>query len=292
MGRGHRQAFSTELLTFARLYYVSYGLMTLCDSSAKDDESRELGYQVERFFSISEEAAAIARADDPTNKKTMTVTGNPRVDYINESAPSWPIESGNDFRIIWSAHHTIFTGWNDFGAFLTTYASMLEYATAHPDVDILFSMHPGLHGALERLSREDPEEHGRVGRFFEDWERLANTGVLENGGYIPAMKAADLCITDGLSLLIEYQLTRKPLIYIERPDHTPFSEAGSRVMAGAHFVDSDDMDGVWALVERFRAGEPDSKLAAQQRTIAFLNAEQSAADNIVEIIKSDSYAPH
>lgn len=279
--------YSTDNLMFARLYYIPYGVMPLSDSSFGEDKGQDIEYESERMFVINEEVADLYRKNDPSNKKTLTVSGNPRIDYIKEAKPSWPIVSKNKFKIIWSAHHSIFTGWSDFGAFLTTYQPMLDYAKGHPDIDILFSMHPGLKGAFERLSRKNPKEYRDVERFMSEWDSLPNTGVLRDGGYIPAMKASSMCITDGLSLLVEYQLTKKPLVYIERQGHTPFSSSGKKVMKGAHSVDSGDMEGVWRYVEEFKSGVPDSRLSYQKETIKFLSAHKSAADNIVRIVKGD-----
>ena len=57
-------------------------------------------------------------------------------------------------------------------------------------------------------------------------------------------------------------------------------------MRGARLVDSDDM-GVRARREVPRRREDGKRADPQRRTIAFLNAEQSAADT--EVITSDSY---
>jgi CDP-glycerol glycerophosphotransferase (TagB/SpsB family) len=43
---------------------------------------------------------------------------------------------------------------------------------------------------------------------------------------VSVLAAADLLITDGLSVLVEYQLLERPIVFFEREGHRAFNEIG------------------------------------------------------------------
>jgi hypothetical protein len=281
-------AFSVENLRFARLYNISYGMMPLLDNpdSGKKISTNFLN-NIECTFVVNEVVKQEYKTLDAIGARRVLTTGHPRVDEILDTEPEWPLNTRNTFRVIWSPHHSIFQGWSDFGTFLTTCEPMLALATDIADADFLLSIHPGLIGAFERLERNDSEAHKKVLNFFAEWKRLPNTGVLWHGGYIPAMKASDLLITDGISLLSEYQFVNKPILFLEREGHAAFNNLGKKMSSGWNTVASTDMDKLKEMTLYFKAGGVDSHSAAQIENVAFLTQHRNAAENILRVIKHD-----
>lgn len=282
------EAFSVKNLRFARLYSVSYAVMPLTDHSFGSADDNYYRRSVEHVFVLNDEVKQLYNMADE-NRLSVVATGHPRVDEIIRTMPSWPMVTKNKFRVIWSAHHSIFEGWNDFGTFLSTYKIMLKLAKEYEDIDFLFSLHPGLIGSFERLAREDAKEKEKVDRFLADWNDLSNTHTLQHGGYVGPMKASDLLITDGISLLLEYQLVEKPIIFIERDGHSEFNRFGERIKEGTNILNSKNIDKLQDMVLYYKNGGVDKRKSYQKRNVSFLTEKTNASQNIVESIKKDFY---
>jgi hypothetical protein len=279
-------AFSMENIRFARLYSVPYAIMPLLDNSSKKFLTNSF-HNLECTFVINEAVKQEYETYDAVGARKVVVTGHPRVDEILIAEPDWPLHTHNTFRVLWSPHHSIFQGWNDFGTFLTTCEPMLAFAADSADTDFLLSIHPGLIGSFERLEKNSPGEYIKVRNFFTEWDRLPNTGTLWHGGYMTAMKASDLLITDGISLLTEYQFVNKPILFIEREGHAAFNSLGRKMSSGWNTVASTDMDALREMALYFKAGGIDGHAKAQIENVTFLTQHRNAAENILRTIKQD-----
>ncbi len=275
-------AFSASQLSFARLYYVSYGIAPIAQHGLKLEVS-PLQRRCRKIFVANESVKELLPASLP-----VAVTGHPRVAYLQRAKPSWPLDTGNQFKIIWSAHHAIETGWNDFGVFWQVHGKMLALAQCYPEVDFLFSPHPALITRLNGLSGTKKDEFNE---FKERWDALPNTGVLENGNYAGPFKASDLLIVDGLSFLLEYQLNQKPVLFFERPDHSPFNTFGEKVKQGVHPVSADNPDELRHWVSYFLSGRKDPLVGFQQSLVNALTPRKDASAAILQIIAEDMAYP-
>ena len=95
----------------------------------------------------------------------------------------------------------------------------------------------------------------------------------------------DVCVSDGISMLVEFQIANKPVIHVAREGHRPFNELGRVAQRGFHTV-STTVE-ARAIVDRFAAGEPDPLADAQERVVAELFGEHDAAREIVDYIRDN-----
>ena len=177
---------------------------------------------------IKQEMDNLANA---TNVETV-VTGHPKVFELLNAAPSWPLYTQNKVKVIWSAHHSIGTGWSDFGVFDKVFEEFLKLAKKRKDWDILFSPHPALIHRLENLKQSELKE--KVNDFFCQWNRLDNTSIISMGEYLGPFQSSSILIVDGLSFLIEFQLLNKPIIQLTREGSSSYTKFGERVERGVH----------------------------------------------------------
>jgi hypothetical protein len=115
---------------------------------------------------------------------------------------------------------------------------------------------------------------------------LPNTEVFtggETGTYGHLLASSDVCVTDGLSMLVEFQVTNKPLIHVAREGHRPFNEIGDVVSQGFHSVSTTRE--AQALVERFAGGETDPLAATQREVVHRLFGGHDAAQEIIDHIR-------
>jgi hypothetical protein len=73
---------------------------------------------------------------------------------------------------------------------------------------------------------------GGLAAWLDAWNSLPNTDIDSDGNVAQLFAATDLLVTDGISFLGEYPLaTGKPAIFIENPNHWPWSPMGELVAA-------------------------------------------------------------
>ena len=133
--------------------------------------------------------------------------GRPPADSTASTGPCTGTADGvalRPGRIVWSAHHTIGRGWTDFGAFHLMRDDMLAWAERCADVQFVFMPHPALLPFPD--SEASPVSRAEFDAWMRGWTALPNTGVLSEADYGPTLAASDLMVTDGLSMLVEYQI--------------------------------------------------------------------------------------
>lgn len=276
-------AFQPRYLSFTNLYYLSYevGVMPLQGFDYRYSEYEKLCAKV--FLASREIKEEMDKLPNAAGVKSV-VTGHPKVTRLLSSKPSWPIKTQNKVRIIWSAHHSIGCGWNDYGVFDKVFEDFLNLAKKRKDWDFLFSPHPALLHRIENL--KDLELKKRIELFACEWKRLDNTSTIEMGEYFGPFQGSSILIIDGVSLMIEYQLLGKPVIQLVRSDSSDYTEFGKRVCRGVHQLPYSKVNELEKKISGLLKTQ-DPLLSEQLRLREELTREGEPARRIVEEIKKD-----
>lgn len=250
--------FTTENLRFAKLYYIPYEIMNFLGGVDSNINNSYFHQSCELVFSANEYSKK--QDEKYSTLKNHIVTGHPKVDVFTSSNPVWPIHNSKNYKVIWGAHHSIFEGWSNFGMFLSIYQSVLNFAKQNKDIDFVFSPHP----ALVTIMKNMPDDNIRnnFNNFITEWESLSNTSYCIFSTYSSMFKAADLLLIDGISWLLEFQLEKKPIIFLEREDHLPFDINGEKIRDGLNSVNN--IDQALELLLEFRNGKVDTKIKNQK----------------------------
>lgn len=284
---------STERLSFARTCLVPYETMNIVanvpdgrmSNTAVDSEYHRTAWLV---FCANESMLEMAVRDGARDGAQFRVVGHPKADHLRAATPSWPIpartvDGDRPGRVVWSAHHTIAQGWTDFGAFHLMCADMLAWAGNSSTTEFAFMPHPALlpfpDSDISPITRADFDA------WMQAWAELPNTAVLSEVDYGPTLAASDVMVTDGLSMLVEYQLFGKPLIFFERDGHRPFNSIGEQVLGGAHTVHT--VADARALAGRFLSGEPDPLLDQQRAITRRLLGEGDTVGRILAVLRRE-----
>lgn len=283
------EAFSTASLAWTRLILIPYETMNPTRNvpwdyppvdSALDQHWHRAAWLV---FCANEEVRRLAEERTLTGGRQFRVVGHPKADALRRTPPRWPLtEDSGHGRILWSAHHSILTGWNDFGTFPQVMEAMLTWAREEPTTDFVFTHHPYLPGTMRRPER--PLSSAEFDRWLDRWTELPNT-FYWRGAYAPVLAAADVVVTDGPSMITEAQVLAKPTVFIERAGHIEFNELGERIVTGVHRVG--DVSGARDVTTRlFADGDP---LSIQQtENSRRLFGEPGAAQRIVDTIRDEA----
>lgn len=283
-------AFAADELRFAKLCYVPYFVgapieMQALGNSGDIEVDSPLHRAAWKIFYPTEDQKSRFEKYAARRGDNVEIVGHPKVKRLarlGAEKPHWPIGDllPRRFRLIWAPHHSIDKNWLNFGMFPAVYKDMLEWAKTDSGIDIVLHPHPA---ALARIMEgKDGVSREECEAFLQEWDSLPNTARWAAGNYAGLMQASDCMLTDGLSFLAEYQFFTKPVIFLERPDHLPFSEAGKRIVKGVHAVEN--VRQARELAHKFAAGYVDTKAAEQRDNTAWLAGDKLAAGTAAERI--------
>ncbi|GAB2027637.1 hypothetical protein [Lactovum odontotermitis] len=236
-----QEHYSSRYLTFTKMVIIDYALGSPINPPAinsefpfptVDDQAQRLAWKV--FHSYIPEIDQLLTGNNLPNLRNQINIGSPKVNTILTAEVKWFRKTKNK-KIFWFAHHTIGNDWTNFGLFPLIYKKLLTFAMENQDIDIVFSEHPSFRQRLVGGDLTITSEEFNA--WLEEWNKLDNTFELSGEpDYIRYMKGSDVIVTDGISSLIEGQIMLKPILYLERNDHTDFNSLGKEICDGWHSV--------------------------------------------------------
>ena len=183
-------------------------------------------------------------------------------------------------RVLWAPHHSYSPHWLNFGNFARVHEEMLAWAAAHDEFEVVLRAHPFMFGTL--VDRGVMTK-AALDDWLARWSALPNARVEVGESAAESFAAADYLVTDGISFLAEWPLAKGvPGIFMENPEHWPFTEIGSLAAAANVVVrEVSELDGLLSAM-------PDrSAEIGALRAAAMPNAGQTAA-RIVEAVAADA----
>jgi hypothetical protein len=160
---------------------------------------------------------------------------------------------------------------------------MLAWARQRDDEEFVFMPHPALLPFPD--SEGSPISRADFDAWMSAWAALPHCSVLSETDYAPTLAASDLMVTDGLSMLVEYQLLTKPVIFFERPGHRPFNVIGEQVVRGVHTVHT--VDAARRLADKFLGGEPDPLRHRQRDNVRDLFGVGNSVERILTTLREE-----
>lgn len=105
--------------------------------------------------------------------------------------------------------------------------------------------------------------------------------MLPNGNLAELYSRTSCLFTDGIGALLEYQVTGRPIIFLESSDHVPFNPVGDRVIEGVYR--SEEINVCLDLINHFGNGGS-HKLANVQSEIIDELSNGKAAEMVLDVI--------
>ncbi len=219
------------------------------------------------------------------------LSGFPKFDDIpageGQESPAWPgPRREGALRVLWTPRWTLDARLGGT-SFFRYREEMIRWAEESPDVDLVFRPHPL---ALETYVREGwmtPEERDACLARYEACPRAA---VDRRRTYFDTFWSSDLLITDVSSMLMDYMLTGRPILYCPTPSGKSMSDdpafAIRPLLEGMYVVRS--MAEIRETAERLRRGE-DPKRAARERLASEMRRDGHIGRDIVTLLKQDYF---
>jgi len=139
------------------------------------------------------------------------ITGCPRFDnlekYKNIESPLWKLPKGSAMRIIWTPRWTTNENTCHFFVYKDKF---VHYCKKNADVDFVFRPHPQ---AKLNYSAEEHFSEAEFEKYELQYKNSNNMNIDYNADFLPLFYSADVLISDYSSVIPEFFLTGKPIIY-------------------------------------------------------------------------------
>lgn len=221
--------------------------------------------------------------------ENLMVTGIPKMDYVvhlnhNRYAvpQSWKPKVQGRTVILWNT-------WFDGNASsLDLLEKMLPWFASHQEYGLIWRPHP-MSKAVMKL--HDPEQYCKLEHMMNTVRTGSNLILDEEPEYGPAFICSHGQISDFSSMMVQYLLLDKPLLWIQIPGKTLQVETSEEQMVSNCWMEqAKDCEGVIAFLERIRQGEdPNRELRAEVRHKYLPLADGKAAERICENVWQSLY---
>lgn len=281
---------SKTVCLYTKLCYINYGMSFI--GGISHDESHPEGYLKNCYFTFSEYEEAreynINRAKENAihkHERVLTV-GYPKLDerikYYDVESSSWkqPKEK-NLKRVMWTPRWCTDEGNCTFFDYKD---KLPKYMESRSDVEFLFRPHPQAFSNF--LARGEMSEK-EITDYKEYFEKSDHMGIDPQIEYLPSFYSSDILISDESSIMPEYFLTGKPIIFTY--NQVNLNGFGTKI-AKEGFYWAKNYDELIKVLEMLLEGN-DPLYEKRQELIAseFYLPKEGAGEYIKKCLKNDYY---
>lgn len=278
---------SNRVAAYAKLCYVHYGMPFMNGYIA--EESFPVSFLKNTYYHFAEfeemRKFYVERVSDNAvhKKERVILTGYPKLDeakeYVGCESDNWK-NKGDErrFRIMWTPR------WNTEEGnctFFTFKDFIPDYVEADDRLELLYRPHP--QAELEFLSRGIMTKED-IDAYRNRFENSKAMSVDKKKGYLENFYSSDVLITDESSIIPEYFLTGKPIIFTY--DETHLNEFAKEISKGFYWARTkEELKG---HLDKLISGEDELK-ETRARLIKeqYYMPEKGSGWEIKEIIKKD-----
>lgn len=277
---------SWNVALYAKICFVPYGIQIVGGEVFESVHPRDFMNCVSLYFATDSYnyRDLKERFFETGNYFTIIkLSGFPRFDqYIyekNDIDTIWKYKGKEKkYRILWTPRWCTNEGASTFFEY---YKKILKYARNNTDVEIVFRPHP--QAFVEWNSTGEMPRKDQL-LFRKECEEA---GILidESPEYVSTLKSTDCFLTDITSLMGEYLITRKPIVYCHKKDL--FTELGSKIANTFYKTSSwDEIENTLSLLKSHI--DPKSELREDIIENTLYLQAGDVGKNIANLIKNDS----
>lgn len=271
---------------YAKIFYVHYASNFIGSGILKDSNPPDFINDVALYFNQSKSDYDLINTylKNLGNSFTKTfLTGFPRYDnlnclkYVESDIWNFP-KSDKKFRIVWTPRWCTNEGNCNFFEYKDL---LLSYCKINKDIDFVFRPHPQ---AFLNWSSTGELPDSKAKEYRLEYQRTENAKVDESCEYLSTFYSSDCLITDISSIVAEYFLTGKPIIYCHKKDC--FNDFSKKLSEGFYWVNN--WNELKKTLEMLKKGEdPLKEIRLRLIKNEFFIPPEGAGHMIKEIIKSD-----
>lgn len=273
---------SKKVSKYTKIGYVHYGILIFKGEVEESVYPVDFLKYVSHVFTETEEQKNVIKSKCSA-KTSVILTGYSRFDdlrnYKIKNYDNWNFkENNNKFRIIWTPRWTT----NENNCHFFDYKDkLIEYVKSNQDIDFIFRPHP--QAFLEWNATGEFTEK-EASEYKQKYELIKNAKIDTQQDYFSTFYSSDLLITDISSIIVDYYLTEKPIIYCHRTNH--FNDFGLKISEGFYWVKN--WEDLKNTIEMLKSGDDPLKEIRKKiiKDCFYINS-QGAGYTIKELIKKD-----
>lgn len=274
---------------YAKICYVQYGGTYIMNVDlTKEGTPPDFMQDVSMYFTQNSYDTKVIkqRFNEIGNNFThIYQTGFPRYDelekYREEESDLWSKRSKKEqfYRVLWTPRWTT----DERNCHFFDYKDKwIQYCEKHNDIDFIFRPHPQAFinwKATGEFSEEQLE------KYQKQYENHNNMKIDFRGEYLSTFYSSDCLVSDISSIMWEYFLTGKPIIYCHKKDC--FNAYSRKLAEGFYWVKN--WDELCSVLEMLKKGEDPLYEKRQQLINAlYYIPSKGAGKAIAEVIKEDA----
>lgn len=147
-----------------------------------------------------------------------------KYDYINNNV--------GKFTVLYTPR------WNmkdSTSSFFDLYEYFFDLVKEHQEISYIFRPHP----LMEEEFKKNIWKNGEWNKFIQEFAKFENANIDTSPDYLETFKKADVLISDVSSMLAEFLLTKKPIIYMHKVNDI-FNEFGLELAEGYYHCNTAD----------------------------------------------------
>jgi hypothetical protein len=227
---------SAYVSLFARICYVPY-YGTLLYKGIVDEITHPINFfkNITYYFvtHTSEREDVLNKLSDILFPEQIVISGTPKTDYILQTKSvegiAWKLGFKNEItRILWTPRWRTSEGNCHFFDYKDYFIAFLK---SHRNVDFLFRPHPL---SLQNFLKTGELSQADYDKLIKEYDQLQNGKIDFSGDYKDTILSADILISDMSSILYEFFMTGKPIIYTHRVNS--FNSFASKLATGFYWV--------------------------------------------------------
>lgn len=202
----------------------------------------------------------------------------------NTESSAWNF-SKNEVRGIWTPRWTLDkeVGGSNFFRYKDV---LFDYAETHQDVDLLFRPHPM---AFDNFIRTGKMTRQDVDLFVAKCDKAKNLSLDKQADYVSTFWNSSFLITDISTIIVEYFITGKPIIYCKAEHDTQkYLPYFTRILSACYIVHNDNE--LLNTIDYLKSGN-DEKKCIREKLLKelFGNDLDKSSKNIMDDLLHDAY---
>lgn len=207
----------------------------------------------------------------------IETAGSPKFAYALENASSKPTHNSKYIQSILYTPRWSFS--ENSNSFFEMKDYFFELASKNENIEYIFRPHP--------LMKQEVEKHLGIefwNELMNKFDEYDNAYVDLENDYMESFSKASVLVSDISTMMFEYSVTGKPVIYMYKVDK--LNEFGKAASKGYYYCyNANDVN---TVLEKLRNGI--DELAEIRQTISenmYIYGSKKPSENILEIIKND-----
>ena len=269
---------------YAKVFYVHYASNFIGSGILEDSNPPDFIRNVSFYFNQNKTDYDLIKIYNQKLNNTFTkqyLTGFPRYDelekYKNTESEVWNYtKTDKKFRVIWTPRWCTNEGNCSFFDYKDEFLSLCK---ENGKLDFVFRPHPQAFinwEATGELSKENAE------KYKAEYEALENAKIDFSGEYFSTFFSSDCLVTDISSIVSDYFVTGKPIIYCHKKDC--FNDFSRKLSSGFYWVKNwDELSKTLSMLEK--GEDPLKEKREQLLKEEYAITSETAGHKIKEIIK-------